>query len=160
MSFPTGFTANNILQRAFAEQVPVSTMKLQKLLFFAACEYVRATGDPMLHEPFAAWEYGPVIPSLHRKFHSLGGSPISVFWKDAAGNARLIDEIKHPAVAESIDAVWGCGRNMSAVDLARLTHAPASAWHQTWLAGASWISSEAMFHDLTYCLRLGVLTLR
>jgi uncharacterized phage-associated protein len=133
-------------------------MKLQKLLFFSACEYVRATGEPMLHESFAAWEYGPVIPSLHHKFRSIGGSPISVYWKDAAGSARVVDERKHLALAESIDAVWGRGRNMSAVDLARLTHAPGSAWHQTWLARESWIGSETMFHDLTYCERLGVLT--
>lgn len=53
---------NNILKRAFSESVAVSPMKLQKLLYFVSCEYVKATGNDLFFGRFwrvAVWPRSP-----------------------------------------------------------------------------------------------------
>ena len=44
MPMSASVVCNNILTRAFQENIPVSPMKLQKLMYFVSCEYVKATG--------------------------------------------------------------------------------------------------------------------
>ena len=53
--------ANSILVRAFRDNIPVSPMKLQKLLFFVTCLYQRNTSVRLLTESFQPWKYGPVV---------------------------------------------------------------------------------------------------
>lgn len=48
---------NNILQRSLSENIPVTPMKLQRLLYFVACAYQKRTGSPLLAEQFEVWKY-------------------------------------------------------------------------------------------------------
>ena len=50
---------NNILKRAFSESVAVSPMKLQKLLYFVSCEYVKATGNDLFRKILACGSMAP-----------------------------------------------------------------------------------------------------
>ncbi len=43
----------------------ISNLKLQKLLYFAWIEYYQETGTHLFEEPFQAWKYGPVVPSVY-----------------------------------------------------------------------------------------------
>jgi len=75
MPMSASVVCNNILTRAFQENIPVSPMKLQKLMYFVSCEYVKATGKDLLSENFGVWQYGPVLPSLYDEFKSFTISP-------------------------------------------------------------------------------------
>jgi uncharacterized phage-associated protein len=156
MTFSPIHIGNNIIRRARTEHVDVSTMKLQKLLFFTAAEFAKITGGPLLHERFRVWPYGPVAQSLHDKFGPLGGKPLSALGKDAEGNAFIADEAEHPEVVYAIGRVWRLGRDMSGVELARLTQSPGSAWHQAFTTGATSIDDAALPDDFTYRDRLGI----
>jgi uncharacterized phage-associated protein len=156
MTFGPIHIGNSIIRRARDEVVDVSTMKLQKLLFFTAAEYAKITGGPLLYEQFRVWPYGPVVQSLHDKFGPLGGKPLSAFGKDAKGNVFVADEAKHPDVVYAIGRVWRLGRDMSGVELARLTQTPGSAWHQAFTTGATDIDDAALAGDFTYRERLGI----
>ena len=70
---------NNILKRAFSESVAVSPMKLQKLLYFVSCEYVKATGNDLFSEDFGVWQYGPVLPTVYDEFKSFKSTPINKY---------------------------------------------------------------------------------
>jgi uncharacterized phage-associated protein len=142
--------ANSILNRAFKENVDLSLMKLQRLLFFVAAEYIKETKQPLLHEAFRPWAYGPVAITVHDKFQSHRGRPIRVFAKDAAGIASMVSESANPAFAAALDRVWAHGKHLSAVELSRTTHIDGSAWYQAYTAGEPSLSDESMLWDTTY----------
>lgn len=67
--------ANGILRRAFTEQIAVSPMKLQKLMFFITCLYQRNTRRRLLTESFQPWQYGPVCGTVYGAFSAETRSP-------------------------------------------------------------------------------------
>jgi len=148
--FDATLVSNNILQRAFRDNVSVSPMKLQKILYFAASEYAKRTGKPLLAEDFEAWQYGPVVPSVFHEFKSFSGVPIRSYSRDAAGQSFVINESDNPVLHDVLDRVWAQTRGRSAVNLSRLTHAEGSAWHQAYTGWNSLISDDAILTDTTY----------
>ena len=126
---------NNVLKRAFNDDIPVTPMKLQRLLYLTAVDYARRTGGPLLYEPFQAWRYGPVLRSVYDKFLPIGHDPIRVYARNAAGEARLVNEAKRPEVARTVDAVWAEFRHVPVVELARIICQPGTVWHRTVSAG-------------------------
>ena len=48
--------ANTILKKAFEEDIPVTPMKLQKLVYFICREYMQNNdGEDLISEDFLAW---------------------------------------------------------------------------------------------------------
>ncbi|MFQ7930000.1 MAG: Panacea domain-containing protein [Pauljensenia sp.] len=43
----------------------ITTMKLQKLAFYAQVQHLVTTGAPLFPEDFQAWRGGPVVPELY-----------------------------------------------------------------------------------------------
>ena len=157
MSFSAVNVSNNILLRAFEQDVSVSPMKLQKLLYFVASEYAKETGTPLFNEQFRAWQYGPVLRSVYDEFKSYSGAPIRKYAKDAEGKAYRIDENKNPPLARALDRVWSQAKGVSAVELSRITHEPGSAWFNTYQArGSELIPEDALAADETYRKRLSL----
>lgn len=105
--------ANSILVRAFRDNIPVSPMKLQKLLFFVTCLYQRNTSVRLLTESFQPWKYGPVVRSVHDEFKGFGGSPITSYARDARGNAYAANEDSNPPLKQALDEVWSHMKNYS-----------------------------------------------
>lgn len=150
MSFSPVLVSNNVLKRAFDEGVDVSPMKLQKILYFAASEFGKKAGKPMLSEAFQVWKYGPVVRSVYDEYKSFGGSPIRAYAKDAEGKARIVNESKYPELHDALDRVWRQTRNRSAVDLSRITHLPGAAWTNAWSIGHDYLSDDDVAGDEAY----------
>lgn len=51
-------------------------LELQKILYIAQMLHLGRTGRPLLREPFEAWDYGPVIPSLYHRAKAFGSGPV------------------------------------------------------------------------------------
>jgi uncharacterized phage-associated protein len=54
---------------------PISSMKLQKLVYYSQSWHLAWTGSPLFNEPIQAWAKGPVTPSLyemHKGRHEVG----------------------------------------------------------------------------------------
>ena len=102
MPMSASVVCNNILTRAFQENIPVSPMKLQKLMYFVSCEYVKATGKDLLSENFGVWQYGPVLPSLYDEFKSFHDQPITKYATDADGVPYAINEDTAPHLKASM----------------------------------------------------------
>lgn len=45
---------------------PMTTMKLQKLVFYSQAHALASSGTPLFDDNFQAWRGGPVAPSLYR----------------------------------------------------------------------------------------------
>jgi uncharacterized phage-associated protein len=143
--------ANNILKRSFRDEVPVNTLKLQKLLYFVASEYSKLShGHQLFEESFQTWRYGPVLRSIHNKLAVLEGSPIEKYLKDAQGKGFTFDETAAPELHAALERVWKQGKHLSAVELARITHFPESAWSKAHEAKIIDLKAEDVTADTSY----------
>jgi len=132
--------ANNILKRAFRENVDITPMKLQKLLYFVYKSYLQTTGAKLFEEHFQTWRYGPVVESVYNEFRGYGSNHISSLYKDERGQVWTVDEPNSPEARASIDFVW---RNYSQYDgivLSGYTHMPDTAWYKAFKAGRGFLS--------------------
>ena len=126
---------NNILKRAFSESVAVSPMKLQKLLYFVSCEYVK---------------YGPVLPTVYDEFKSFKSTPINKYATDANGIAYAIDEDSAPNLKTAIVRIWNSFKFFDGVTLSKITHKDGSGWSNAFCQHRSKITTEDMRSDNTY----------
>lgn len=55
----------------------LSNLALQKILYIAHMFYIgEHNGEPLVDEPFEAWNYGPVLPRVYHKAKIYGRSPV------------------------------------------------------------------------------------
>ena len=141
---------NNILKRAFSESVAVSPMKLQKILYFVSCEYVKATGNDLFSEDFGVWQYGPVLPTVYDEFKSFKSTPINKYATDANGIAYAIDEDSAPNLKTAIVRIWNSFKFFDGVTLSKITHKDGSGWSNAFCQHRSKITTEDMRSDNTY----------
>lgn len=57
----------------------VDNLKLQKLLYYCQGIHYCLDNTPLFDEDIEAWQYGPVVPSVYRKYKSYGLDIISKF---------------------------------------------------------------------------------
>ena len=150
MTFEPMHVANSMLSRAFRDNRHVSPMRLQRLLWFTACEYARTAGAPLTAEQFEVWPYGPVLRSLHGKFKCFGAGPIDTYAKDAAGTGHAVDVEHHPLLAAALDAVWEKASPYSPRTLSEISTWPGSAWFAANEAGERTISNDRIAADTSY----------
>jgi len=156
MAMSPTIVCNNILKRAFYENIDVSPMKLQKLLYFVACEYQKRTDEPLFLEPFEVWKYGPVLSSVYTEFSSYGKESISSYAKDARNIVYIINETTSPSLKESIDLIWRSFKDWGAIALSKLTHRDESAWSYAYDRYQKTIDPQKMKEDNTYTEFLSV----
>lgn len=70
--------ANHILAIAYENKLSVSNLELQKVMYFAMREHKDNLDflHEMYDEPFYVWQYGPIIPSIYRKYRGYGSRAI------------------------------------------------------------------------------------
>lgn len=70
--------ANHILAVAYENNLSVSNLQLQKVMYFAMRDQKdnHELLSEMYDEPFYIWRYGPTVPNVYRKFKIYGASSI------------------------------------------------------------------------------------
>ncbi len=56
--------------------LPITNLMLNKLLYFAQGHCLAEYGRPLFDEKIEAWEYGPVVPTIYRKYKDNKRAPI------------------------------------------------------------------------------------
>lgn len=140
---------NNILFRAYNEKIPITPMKLQKILYYICTKYVKETGVYPIFERFEVWKYGPVIPSVYAEFRPFGSSPIKGYAYDAQKRAMIVDENANPILKKCINQVWDSLKTFNGIELATRTHQKGSGWYSAYKNGQETISMEEMMNDTT-----------
>lgn len=141
--------SNNILYRARKEKVPVTPMKLQKLLYYVCVKYMKDTKEYPLSEPFEVWQYGPVIPSVYSEFKPYGASEIENFARNAKGKAKMIDEDEYPELHGALEYVWHTMKGFSGTALSERTHQKGSGWYAAFQRSDEVIKEEDILNDAT-----------
>jgi uncharacterized phage-associated protein len=123
--------ADYLLRVAHARSVPnLTPMKIQKLLYFAEGVYLAGCDDKeLLEEKFQAWEFGPVLPSIYRRFKSFGRDSVPVEHPFAVPST-LVDDLDG-SIKKAIDSVVEAFGSLAAAKLSNMSHAVNGPWAKT-----------------------------
>ena len=127
MSEPVQAVANFFIKKSAEERKPITPMKLLKLVYIAHGWHLGLTQTTLIDESVEAWRYGPVIPSLYRKFKSFGDSPIPE--SAIATNVQLSSPER---LEPFLQSVWNIYSKYDGLQLSSMTHAPNTPWYQVW----------------------------
>lgn len=139
--------ANEFIRLGRRDDVLVTNMKLQKLLYFLQGHGLALAGENLLDEQPEAWQYGPVYRSVYHEFKEHGAAPIlkevpCPFDDDGEPWRMSTEEARDQKILE---AVWRAYKDMSATKLSQMTHVPGGPWERAYKQGRSVdISEEAM----------------
>ena len=121
--------ANSILQRSFdekdekGEEVLISHLKLQKLLYILHGWHLAITDEPAFEDEVEAWAYGPVVRKVYNAFRGYGDKPI-----DALGDDKTCVDASEKFFAELLSVVWEKYKGFSSFKLVDATHARGTPW--------------------------------
>jgi uncharacterized phage-associated protein len=120
--------ADYLLRKAHEQGVPdLTPMKIQKLLYFAEGIYlVSNDAKELFDEKFQAWEFGPVLPSIYRRFKSFGRDSVPMDHPFAVPSTLVegLDESIKAAI-ESVVKAFG---SLKASKLSDMSHAANGPW--------------------------------
>ena len=120
--------ANYFIRKASEESVPLTPVKLMKLVYIAHGWYLALAGKQLIREPIEAWKYGPVIESLYHAFKRYGNTPLPI---SAATDATITDN-EHGDIKRVLDKVWEKYSKLTAAQLSTITHQPDTPWSQVY----------------------------
>ena len=93
----------------------ITTMKLQKLAFYAQVQHLVTTGAPLFPEDFQAWRGGPVVPelyALHRGKFLIRPGELS------SGDSSALTDAERALIDRVCSALGG----MTGAELSERTH--------------------------------------
>lgn len=113
--------ANTFLQKSFDENVPLTVLKLNKLIYLFFRNYLKETGNILFSEPFEAWNTGPVLPNVQAKFQSFRKGPVKKFACDAAGQISTLKLESGTEIHRIFNKVWYTYNSLTAAELVKET---------------------------------------
>jgi uncharacterized phage-associated protein len=125
--------ADYFLELAAKSDQPISSTKLQALVYYAHGWYAGYTGRALINEKVQAGPYGLVISSLYREFNRFGSSPIEC--KSVEGAARGVSKISPLGTLDTQTLLRGVFHSYASYDdiqLTEMVHATDSPWDTTW----------------------------
>ncbi len=134
---------NNILDRAFSENIDITPMKLQKIIYFVYRDYLQKSGAPLFSERFETWKYGPVIPSVYQTFKKYRANAIKQYALENDGNtALMVNEDASPVFKDVLGHVWNCCKTFNGIYLSSITHKEGSAWRKAFERKDPYLSDD------------------
>lgn len=134
MAHAAAAIANEFLKRSFAEGVPLTNMHVQKLVYIAHGWNLAVNNEPLVDEPFLAWEFGPVSPSLYRALRRYGPGRVPRLVRRGDETADYDDDGEpysarlERSEEDVIDQIWNEFKGYEAFQLSALTHKDGSPW--------------------------------
>ena len=126
--------ANYFIQKSFDTGVPLTPMKLIKLVYIAHGWHRGYFSQNLINDAVQAWRYGPVIPDLYNKVKRYGRNtiytPIECF--GIAGDSSNPPPNAKPLPL--LDSVWSVYSKFDGIALSAMTHQPGTAWDEIWRA--------------------------
>ncbi|CAM4346026.1 Uncharacterized phage-associated protein [Pedobacter westerhofensis] len=139
MSYPAITIANELIKLSLSEEIPVTPMKLQKMLYLANGIAYKRKGQKLIDERFEAWDYGPVIESVYHEFKEYRGDTIPqpknvpVF----VGGKTLVNSSAINVNDEDLSIIreaWDNAKNLDGLTLSKWSHNQNSPWDKAFHA--------------------------
>jgi len=116
------------------EREGITNLKLQKILYFAQSYYLAKLGKQLFVENLEAWNYGPVVIEVYRKFKRHRSNPIII----AKDKSILTEKDK-----EVLRKIWDTFGGYSASRLVDIVHAH-TPWKEAYASTNKVISRKAI----------------
>ena len=131
MSYSAMTIANTFLDLAKRDRMPLTNMKLQKLLYFADGHSLSLRNKPLISDEAQAWDYGPVFENVYHYYKHFGASaipgPAKILF--SSKNEKLIDDADD---SQFIESIWATYSGTSAIRLSEMSHVPGGPWEQVY----------------------------
>jgi len=138
------YVSNNFLIRSFKQRTPITSMKIQKMLYFLYKDYLQEIGVSLFSERFSTWKYGPVLESVYYTYKEYGGNSITNY----GGNpVYCLKEDSDPVLKHYIEKTWSNSRPYNGIYLSQLTHKTESAWYKAWVNNYPFLLDEDIIKD-------------
>ncbi len=118
--------ANHFLRKGWAEHIPITPMKILKLVYVAHGWHLGWKEKPLIYDPIMAWRYGPVIPNLYHEVKEYRSRGITSKIRSAFESVykqRLDDD-----TASFLNMIWEHYKSFTAFEMSSLTHQKGSPW--------------------------------
>ena len=138
------YVSNNFLIRSFRGKTPITSMKMQKMLYFLYRDYLNQTNISLFTERFSTWKYGPVLESVYYTYKPFGANSITTYGGIPAYSIKEEDD---PTLKKLLDDIWDRSRKYNGIYLSNLTHQPGSAWYQAWINNNPFLLDEDIRRD-------------
>ena len=128
--------ANYFLDHAEIDSIPITPLKLIKLVYIAYGWHIALIEKKLFDEPILAWKHGPVIESLYHEFKNFGNSPIFRrsydFDLDSGDFYIPIIEKKEEQTLFILSKVWLSYKEFTASQLRNITYEEGSPWSKVY----------------------------
>jgi len=97
MSYDARAIANILLDLADTQDVKLTNLSINKLIYFIHAWYLARTGTPLISAKIEAWDYGPVIREVYSEFKRYEAAEIK-------GRASRfdVDKLQRTLVTDSV----------------------------------------------------------
>ncbi|RUW55477.1 DUF4065 domain-containing protein [Mesorhizobium sp. M1A.F.Ca.ET.072.01.1.1] len=132
--FDARLIANEILHRAWAEQLEVTQIDMQKILYFLHGHHLLEHGQPLIKSEFEAWDFGPVQRSVYDAFKGFGDQPITELAQKLDPVKRLTSpfpKLVDNAAVATIERHLYKYLEIPSFALVDITHQPGTPWSRT-----------------------------
>lgn len=121
--------ANLLLSKARDEGIPITHLKLQKLVYFCYAWFAGNEREELFGEDIEAWQYGPVVRELYLEFRRCGSAPIDrLISAHDWTTGHSTEPLPEPELADELAAVWDAYKNKTAGWLVEASHTRDEPW--------------------------------
>ena len=141
--------ANSILVKSFSENIDITPMKLQKIIYFVYRDYMKETnGQELFEERFETWKYGPVLPSVYREFRKYSSNAIRRYATEFDGKTVMtVNEDSSPIFRKILNQVWEQCKKFDGIYLSSITHREGSAWRKAADRNDCYLSAQDIMQE-------------
>ena len=140
MGASAGDVADLFLYWAAREGDVITNLKMQKLLYYAQAWHLVHFGHPLFRDDIEAWEYGPVVPAIYRKYKVHGNQPIPCDGnlEKLEKKGTTIEALFSTNQLEYLRELYSQFNAYTAHQLANMTHVE-DPWKNTFRRGGSFV---------------------
>lgn len=110
--------AKYVIYYCIEHDIPISNLKLQKLLYFIQAIYLVQLKVPCFNDEIQAWDFGPVVPNVYHKFKQYGAGNIPYVNAEIYDVGNKIDDKDKKRIAIILEGF----AHYRAIDLVKATH--------------------------------------
>lgn len=123
------------------EEDAMTNMRSNKLLYFSQGWFLQRFNRTLFDEPIEAWTYGPVIPSMYRKYHNYGKNVITEC------SAGFTSDRLSPDELQLLLDVYAKYRGCSTSRLVEMSHEPNTPWAKIYADNKGGIIPISLIHE-------------
>lgn len=131
-TFPAIIVANYFVKKSIDEEMPISNLKVNKLVYLSHGWHLGIHKEPLIREDVEAWQFGPVVRSVYDAFKKYGKRRITEpATTGFSEEMKEIGELADAGTIKFLNSIWNYYRDWSGWQLSALTHEDDSPWDIT-----------------------------